>query len=130
MSLPTCPDDRALRRHIHSIPPQYSKFGLEGFTEAVAKEMHPDWNIHFMIVEPGGMKTEFSGSGFVQGARHPAYLDPSGPYNQLAAYMADPKSRDGWADPAVVARVTVDTIARKGKERCRLDCRWGVTRGV
>jgi hypothetical protein len=23
LSLPTCPDDRALRRHIHSIPPQY-----------------------------------------------------------------------------------------------------------
>jgi hypothetical protein len=67
-----------------------------------------------MIVEPGGMKTEYSGSSFVQGARHPAYLDPSCPYNQLAAYMADPKSRDGWADPAVVARVMVDTVARKG----------------
>jgi hypothetical protein len=24
LSLPTCPDDRALRRHIHSIPPHYS----------------------------------------------------------------------------------------------------------
>jgi hypothetical protein len=24
LSLPTCPDDRALRRHIRSIPPQYS----------------------------------------------------------------------------------------------------------
>jgi hypothetical protein len=76
--------------------------------------MHPDWNIHFMIVEPGGMKTEYSGSSFVQGARHPAYLDPSCPYNQLAAYMADPKSRDGWANPVVVARVMVDTIVRKG----------------
>lgn len=67
-----------------------------------------------MIAEPGGMKTEYSGSSFVQGARHPAYLDPGCPYNQLAAYMADPKSKDGWADPAVVARVVVDTVVRQG----------------
>jgi hypothetical protein len=76
--------------------------------------MNPDWNIDFMLVEPGGMKTEYSGSSFIQGARHPAYLDPKCPYNQLAAYMADPKSRDSWADPMVVARVMVDTVVRKG----------------
>jgi len=76
--------------------------------------MHPDWNIHFMIAEPGGTKTEYSGSSMVLGPRHPAYLDPECPYNQLAAYMADPKSKESWADPAVVARIMVETVAHKG----------------
>lgn len=30
-----------------------SKFAVEGFTESFAKEMHPDWNINFLIIEPG-----------------------------------------------------------------------------
>lgn len=76
--------------------------------------MHPDWNIHFMVAEPGGMKTEYAGPNMVLGGRHPAYLDPGCPYNQLAAYMADPKSQESWADPASVARVMVDTVANKG----------------
>ena len=76
--------------------------------------MHPDWNIHFLIVEPGGIKTEFSGSSMVVGARHPAYLDPSCPYNQLVAYMSDPKSKESWADPVVVARVIVETVVHQG----------------
>lgn len=31
---------------------------LEGFTEAVSKEMLPEWNIKAVIVEPGGFQTE------------------------------------------------------------------------
>lgn len=34
-----------------------SKHALEGFTESVAQEMHPDWKIRFTIVCPGGFKT-------------------------------------------------------------------------
>jgi NAD(P)-dependent dehydrogenase (short-subunit alcohol dehydrogenase family) len=30
-----------------------SKFAVEGFTESFAKEMHSDWNINFLIIEPG-----------------------------------------------------------------------------
>ena len=67
-----------------------------------------------MLVEPGGIATEFSGSSMVLGARHPAYLDPGCPYNQLVAYLADPKLRDGWADPAVVARVLVGVVEHQG----------------
>ncbi len=97
-----------------------SKFGLEGFTESVSKEMHPEWNISFLIVEPGGISTEFSGSSMVLGPRHPAYLDPSCPYNQLAAYMKNPESRKGWADPDVVAKVMVETVEKKGERKMPL----------
>ncbi|OQE13534.1 hypothetical protein PENFLA_c046G04208 [Penicillium flavigenum] len=36
-----------------------SKFALEGFTEAVAQEMDPKWEIKFTCVEPGGFRTDF-----------------------------------------------------------------------
>jgi NAD(P)-dependent dehydrogenase (short-subunit alcohol dehydrogenase family) len=39
-----------------------SKWGLEGFSEAVSKEV-ADFDIHFTIVEPGGMRTGFGANG-------------------------------------------------------------------
>ena len=34
-----------------------SKFALTGWTEAVAQEMKPEWNIKFSIIEPGPFRT-------------------------------------------------------------------------
>lgn len=31
-----------------------SKWAVEGFTEAVSKEVKPEWGIKFTLVEPGG----------------------------------------------------------------------------
>ncbi|KAF2202603.1 short-chain dehydrogenase [Delitschia confertaspora ATCC 74209] len=87
-----------------------SKFALEGFTECVAKEMPPDWNIHFLILEPGGVKTNYAGSSLVHIPPHPSYTDPSFPTNQLKAYMANPESTDDWADAHVVAEIMYSTI--------------------
>ncbi|TVY85726.1 putative oxidoreductase, partial [Lachnellula willkommii] len=47
------------------------KFAVEGFSESVAREMHPDWNINFCIVEPAGVKTEFEGHSKARTAPHP-----------------------------------------------------------
>ena len=33
-----------------------TKWALEGFSEAVAAEMKPEWGVKFMIVEPGGFR--------------------------------------------------------------------------
>lgn len=89
-----------------------SKFALEGFTEAVAKEMHPDWNIRFLILEPGGVKTEYAGSSMVHTARHPAYTEPGCPINQLLAYLSDPNLMGNFADPKAIAKVTFDTVVK------------------
>lgn len=37
-----------------------SKWAVEGFTESVAKELKPEWNINLMCVEPGGFKTDWA----------------------------------------------------------------------
>lgn len=36
-----------------------SKWAVEGFTEAVAKEMKPEWNMKFTCIEPGGFRYVF-----------------------------------------------------------------------
>jgi len=87
-----------------------SKFAMEGFTESVAKEMFPQWNIKFLILEPGGVRTKYSTSMKVA-KRHPAYLDPKGPTNQLLAYIQTPGIEDTWGDPDLVVKAVVDVVA-------------------
>ena len=36
-----------------------SKWAVEGFSEAVAQEMRPEWKIKFCIIEPGGFRTDW-----------------------------------------------------------------------
>jgi NAD(P)-dependent dehydrogenase (short-subunit alcohol dehydrogenase family) len=88
------------------------KWALEGFTEAMAKEVHPDWNIKFLILEPGGTKTEFAKGSMVIAASHPAYTDPSSPTRQLEKYLADGESLKYWADPALVAKALFEVVGR------------------
>lgn len=79
----------------------------------MAKEVCPDWNIRFLILEPGGTKTEFAKGSMVIAANHPAYADPSSPTRQLQAYIADPKSQESWADPKLVAKALFEVVGRK-----------------
>lgn len=89
-----------------------SKFALEGFTESVANEVIPDWNIRFMILEPAGTSTEFAKGIMIDGALHPAYDVPNGPTRQLTAYVKDPEMAKSWADPNVVAEVVFEVVGR------------------
>ncbi|KAH7065378.1 hypothetical protein B0J12DRAFT_33989 [Macrophomina phaseolina] len=50
-----------------------SKWAVEGFTEAVSKEVKPEWGIRFTCVEPGGFRTDWAGRSMDFGAPHPAY---------------------------------------------------------
>ncbi|TLS26384.1 hypothetical protein PpBr36_04755 [Pyricularia pennisetigena] len=92
-----------------------SKFALEGFTQGFAKEMRPEWNIHFCIAEPGGVQTEF-GNNVNRGVRHPAYEAPDTPARAIEAYIANPASRKYWAKPDPTARAVIEIVsgAREG----------------
>lgn len=61
---------------------------LEGFTEAFTREMPPEWNIKGVIIEPGGFKTNWGGSGMVHAPRHPAYdaNSPSAKFAQMRTH--------------------------------------------
>lgn len=51
-----------------------SKWAVEGFTEALSKEIKPEWNIKLTLIEPGGFRTKWSGSSLEFGAnKNPAY---------------------------------------------------------
>jgi len=88
----------------------HSKFALEGFTKSVAKEVNPKWNISFLILAPGGVKTSF-GSNMKYLTRHPAYADdPESPLNQLIKFMSNPELQETFATPEVCAAVLFDAI--------------------
>ena len=51
-----------------------SKWAVEGFTEAVAQEVKPEWGIKFTCVEPGGFRTDWAGRSMAFAEkRHEAY---------------------------------------------------------
>ena len=72
--------------------------------------MHPDWNISFLILEPGGVKTDFATRGMVFLPSHPAYTAPACPTNQLREYMKSPDSSNTWSQPDDLAKVMFQTI--------------------
>ncbi|KAI0831587.1 NAD(P)-binding protein [Hypoxylon sp. FL0890] len=81
-----------------------SKFALEGFAESVAKEVSPDWNIHIVNVEPGGVRTNYTTSSLKRMPRHPAYVeDPNCATNGMLAFMDDAKAHEVFAKPEEVA---------------------------
>ncbi|KAI0681637.1 NAD(P)-binding protein [Cerioporus squamosus] len=55
-----------------------SKFALEGFSEALARELDPAWNIKISIIEPGGFDTGTIAKVSWAPA-HPAYTNPALP---------------------------------------------------
>ncbi|KAF2741510.1 NAD(P)-binding protein [Polyplosphaeria fusca] len=105
-----------------------SKFALEGFTEAIAKEMAPEWNVHFCCIEPGGVKTRYAetstAGALEEGERHPAYLDPNLATNVLLKYKSSPDAMKNWAEPEVVVRavygVVRDGVGEEGEIPLRM----------
>ncbi|KAA1474161.1 NAD(P)-binding protein [Dentipellis sp. KUC8613] len=63
------------------------KFALEGFSQALSREMPPEWNIKVVIVQPGGFATSWSTSGMVLVPPHPAY-GPDAPSNRFRRMVA------------------------------------------
>lgn len=61
---------------------------VEGFTEALNKELPPSWNIKAIVVQPGGFKTEWNKGNMIRMKPHLAYTDPSAP-GMLFRQMTD-----------------------------------------
>ncbi|KAL3422731.1 oxidoreductase [Phlyctema vagabunda] len=88
------------------------KFALEGFTESVAREVHPDWNINFCILEPSAVKTKFETHSKARTAAHPAYAAPSMPARQLERYVEAGLKAGMGMEPAAVADVVYEMANR------------------
>jgi len=91
-----------------------AKFAVEGFTESVSKEVRPEWNIHFSLIEPGGVKTDYSHRSMVTVAPHPAYAAADTPTRLIEAYMNDPQASKNWAEVGGVTKAMY-AIVTSGK---------------
>ncbi|CAJ2514165.1 Uu.00g022840.m01.CDS01 [Anthostomella pinea] len=89
-----------------------AKFAVEGFTESVAREMHPDWNINFCIIEPGGVKTNFEKSSKKFIAPHPAYKAPDMPSRRIEAFVKKGQEAGAGLEPEAVAKTIYDLASR------------------
>ncbi|KAH9942738.1 hypothetical protein B0H21DRAFT_779899 [Amylocystis lapponica] len=65
-----------------------SKFALEGISEAMAAELHPDWNIKVTILEPGVFQTDGLSKNLVFAPPHPAYGEGTLPHMFRAVLKA------------------------------------------
>ena len=76
--------------------------------------MHPDWNIKFLILEPGGVKTEFAGKNLVLSDRHPAYLDPKCPYNEIIKLLSSSELKSkAWAEAQDTAKIIFNVVINR-----------------
>lgn len=68
-----------------------SKFAVEGFSESIAGEVKPEWNIKVTIVQPGGFNTDWAGRSLVVTEPHPAY--EGSPAANVRAFFGSPEGR-------------------------------------
>ncbi|KAK3319000.1 short-chain dehydrogenase/reductase-like protein SDR [Apodospora peruviana] len=95
-----------------------SKFAVEGYTEAVSKELHPSWNIHLSLIEPGGVQTNYATSSMRHTAeKHAAYQGDDMSSRIIEKYIADPKNRESWADANKIAEAVWEVVALRVRER-------------
>ncbi|EYE90432.1 NAD(P)-binding protein, partial [Aspergillus ruber CBS 135680] len=102
------------------------KFAVEGWSESVAREIHPDWNVNICIVEPSGVKTNFDGHSKARIQAHPDYAGEDMPSRKLEKYVnMGIKSGIGMMEPSAVAE-TLWNVASRG-ERVPLRLPLGAT---
>ncbi|KXN82786.1 hypothetical protein AN958_02151 [Leucoagaricus sp. SymC.cos] len=66
---------------------------LEIFTEALASEVDPQWNIRITVIEPGPFNTRVINEHLTSLPPHPAYTDPKLGTNISRAWMTPTKLR-------------------------------------
>lgn len=79
-----------------------AKWGVEGFSEVLAKEVGP-LGIKVTVIEPGGFRTDFAGASTVLAEGRPEYAETVG---AMARYQRDYNGRQP-GDPARAAAVVL-----------------------
>ncbi|CAG8895707.1 unnamed protein product [Penicillium egyptiacum] len=97
-----------------------SKHAVEGWSESVAREMHPDWNIHFCIVEPSAVNTNFETSSKKHIEPHPAYSADDMPARQLEMFVKKGLASGVGFEPSAVANVLYKVASRNENVPLRL----------
>jgi NAD(P)-dependent dehydrogenase (short-subunit alcohol dehydrogenase family) len=83
-----------------------TKWGIEGFIEAVGQEVAP-FNVGVTIVEPGGARTEFRFGGSQLGPKMDVYHEtPAG----ATRHMIADRSRLSQGDPAKMAKIMIASV--------------------
>ena len=93
---------------------KHSKFAIEGFIEAISKEVHPEWNIRILIAEPGAIKsTAFNSNILAQRKVHSAYSDPDCPTNKTRQWLADPNLEEDFTPADEMARALLEAVGNE-----------------
>ncbi|KAG2746904.1 NAD(P)-binding protein [Suillus brevipes Sb2] len=79
-----------------------SKQALEGFSESLAQELDPAWNIQITIIEPGPFRTGMFKDNMQYAPQPPAYADPELPGSKFRQFMTTASMADGDTEKAVV----------------------------
>ncbi|KAH8832340.1 hypothetical protein DL96DRAFT_650003 [Flagelloscypha sp. PMI_526] len=90
-----------------------SKFAIDGFHEALSKEVDPSWNIKIIILQLGGFATD-SVNNSLTSQPHPAYANS--PITELRKLLADPEAlfKSLGAKPAsTAARILFDIAGQE-----------------
>lgn len=74
---------------------------MEGFSESLAQELEPAWNIQITLIEPGPFRTGMFRGNMQLVPQHPAYADPELPGSKFREFMTSAPA-DGDTDKAVV----------------------------
>ncbi|KAJ9198554.1 hypothetical protein DTO021D3_6421 [Paecilomyces variotii] len=81
----------------------------------LSREMHPEWNINFCIIEPSGVKTNFEAHSKATIKPHPAYATEDMPSRKLENYVKKGlESGVGLLEPRDVAEA-IFNIANRGE---------------
>lgn len=86
------------------------KAALEAFTDTISQEVDPEWNIRFLILEPGGMKSNYAEKTFSDYTKHPAYENPDLMMNQMFRMYDDPHLSDNFATTEAIAKLIFEVV--------------------
>ena len=68
--------------------------------------------VHFCLIEPGGIATNFAGASLVRSAPHPSYSAPDTPARLLEEYILDIDNQSTWSSPQSVAMAMYEVVSR------------------
>lgn len=88
-----------------------SKWGIEGFIEALAPEVAP-FGIAATIVEPGAIRTDFGSTGTMPPAIDAYEISPASMMRKAVDGLRDGAATQAVGDPAKMARAMIESVGQ------------------